>query len=86
MGFENFVYSNIYGFNPVFLISYSFVLVLLSVNTINSTVAEQNQALRQEWVVLYLCRACDILYLYNYRISIPGAGHKIRNGINAKDL
>lgn len=61
--FENFVYSNIYAFNPVFLISYSFVLVLLSINTINSTVAEQNQSLGKNGL-FFICIGLVIFFIY----------------------
>jgi hypothetical protein len=61
--FENFIYSNIYSFNPVFLISYSFVLVLLSINTINSTVAQQNQSLSKNGLFI-ICVGLVIFFIY----------------------
>ena len=61
--FENFIYSNIYAFNPAFLISYSFVIVLLSVNTINSTVAEQNQSLGKNGLFI-ICVGLVICFIY----------------------
>ncbi len=61
--FENFVYSNIYAFNPVFLISYSFALVLLSINTINSTVGEQNQSISKNGL-FFICIGIVIFFIY----------------------
>jgi hypothetical protein len=61
--FENFIYSNIYAFNPVFLICYSFVLVLLSINTINSTVAEHNQPLGKNGLFI-ICVGIVIFFVY----------------------
>lgn len=61
--FENFIYSNIFAFNPVFLISYSFLLVLLSINTINSTIARYNQALSQNGLFI-ICVAMVIFFIY----------------------
>src|SRR5579871_291867 len=40
--FENFITSSIYQFNAVYLIAYSFFLVLLSVQTINNTIVKQD--------------------------------------------
>lgn len=61
--YENFIYSNIYAFNPVFLISYSFVLVLLSINTLNSTFAQQNQVLSKNGLFI-ICVTMIILFIY----------------------
>ena len=61
--FENFIYSNIYAFNPVFLISYSFIIVLLSINTINSTVAQQNQSLSKNGLFI-ICVGLVIFFIY----------------------
>jgi hypothetical protein len=61
--FENFIYSNIYAFNPVFLISYSFVLVLLSINTINYTFAQHNQMLSKNGLFI-ICVAMAIFFIY----------------------
>ena len=61
--FENFIYSNIYVFNPVFLISYSFALVLLSINTINSTAAQQNQPLGKNGLFI-ICVGLVIFFIY----------------------
>jgi len=61
--FENFIYSNIFAFNPVFLISYSFVLVLLSINTINYTFAQHNQMLSKNGLFI-ICVAIAIFFIY----------------------
>lgn len=60
---ENFIYSDIYAFNPVFLISYSFVLVLLSINTINYTFAQHNQLLSRNGLFI-ICVAFVIFFTY----------------------
>ncbi|HKH62583.1 MAG TPA: hypothetical protein VKA49_17190 [Flavitalea sp.] len=61
--FEDFIHSSIYAFNPVFLISYSFVIVILSINTINSTVAEQNQSLNKNGL-FFICIGLVIFFIY----------------------
>jgi hypothetical protein len=61
--FENFIYSDIYAFNPVFLIFYSFVLVLLSINTINYTFAQHNQMLNKNGLFI-ICAAMIIFFIY----------------------
>lgn len=60
--YENFIYSNTYA-NPFFLISYSFVLVLLSINTINSTLAQQNQSLGKNGLFI-ICVGLVIFFIY----------------------
>ena len=60
---ENFLYSSIYVFNPVFLISYSFLLVLLSINTINYTFAQHNQHLSKNGLFI-ICVAMVIFFVY----------------------
>lgn len=60
---ENFVYSDVYSFNPVFLISYSFVLVLLSINRINFTFAQNNQILSRNGLFI-ICTAMVIFFIY----------------------
>ena len=67
--FENFIYSKIYAFNPVFLISYSFVIVLLSINTINSTVAQQNQSLAKNGLFI-ICVGLVIFFIYTIVIFL----------------
>jgi hypothetical protein len=61
--FENFVFSDIFSFNPVFLISYSFVLVLLSIGTINYTFAQYNQMLSKNGLFI-ICVAIAIFFIY----------------------
>ena len=61
--FENFIYSDIYSFNPAFLICYSFVVVLLSINTINSTLAQQNQSLSKNGLFI-ICVGLVIFFIY----------------------
>ena len=61
--YENFIYSTVYVFNPVFLISYSFFLVLLSVNAINSTFAQHNQILSKNGLFI-ICVGMLIFFIY----------------------
>lgn len=61
---ENFIVSNIYAFNPYFLISYSFVLVLLSVNTINHQVVNDHRAISKN-AMFIICVAMVIFFIYN---------------------
>lgn len=61
--FENFVYSDIYAFNPVFLISYSFVLILFGINTINYTFAQHNQMLSKNGLFI-ICVGIVIFFIY----------------------
>lgn len=74
--FENFVYSNIYAPNLVFLISYSFALVLLSINTINSTVGEQNQSIGKSGL-FFICIGIVIFFIYTIIVFLfPALGIK----------
>jgi hypothetical protein len=50
-------------FNPVFLISYSFILVLLSINTINYTFAQHNQLLSKNGLFI-ICVGMVIFFVY----------------------
>jgi hypothetical protein len=61
--FENFIYSDIFSYNPVFLIFYSFVLVLLSIHTINYTFAQSNQMLSKNGLFI-ICAAIAIFFIY----------------------
>jgi hypothetical protein len=61
--YENVIHSNIFAFNPVFLISYSFVLVLLSINRINYTFAPHNQLLNRNGLFI-ICVAMVIFFTY----------------------
>ena len=74
--FENFIYSNIYAPNLVFLISYSFALVLLSINTINSTVGEMNQSIGKSGLFL-ICIGIVIFFTYSIIVFLfPALGVK----------
>ena len=61
--YENFIYSSIYVYNSGFLIAYSFVLVLLSINTINIIVAQHNQMLYKNGQFI-ICVAMIIFFIY----------------------
>jgi len=75
--FENFIFSNIYAFNYIFLIVYSFVLVLLSINTINIIFAQHHQLLHRNGLFI-ICVAMIIFFIYTIFIflflamDIPG--------------
>lgn len=76
--FENFIYSNIYAYNPVFLISYSFALVLLSINTINYTFAQHNQMLSKNGLFI-ICVAMVIFFIYTIIVFFYGnRQHQVR--------
>lgn len=60
---ENFVFSNIYKFNPVFLITYSFLVVLLSINTINHEVVHYNRSISRNPLFI-ICVGFVIFFIY----------------------
>ncbi len=62
---ENFIVSSIYKFNPVFLIVYSFILVLLSVQTINHIIVHQNRTILSRNAMFIICVAVAIFFTYN---------------------
>ena len=62
---ENFIFSSIYKFNPVFLIAYSFILVLLSVQTINHIIVHQNRTILTRNAMFIICVAVAIFFTYN---------------------
>lgn len=67
--YENFIHSTIFAFSPGFLISFSFVLVLLSINTINSTLAQQNQSLGKNGLFI-ICVGNVIFYIYTIMVFL----------------
>jgi hypothetical protein len=60
---ENFIFSDIYAFNPVFLIAYSFLLVLLSINTINHQVVNYNRTISKNPLFI-ICVGFVIFFIY----------------------
>jgi len=60
---ENFFGSTIYSFNYVFLISYSFVLALLSIYTINTIVIKLNSSLFKNSMFI-ICVGLVIYFVY----------------------
>jgi hypothetical protein len=62
---ENLFYSSIYKFNPVFLIAKPFVLVLLSVQTINHIIVNQNRTPLSRNAMFIICVALVIYFIYN---------------------
>ncbi|MBS1565834.1 MAG: hypothetical protein JST39_15710 [Bacteroidetes bacterium] len=60
---ENFYLSNIYAFNPVFLIGYSFLLVLLSINTINHEVVHYSRSISRNPLFI-ICVGFVIFFIY----------------------
>jgi hypothetical protein len=61
---ENFVFSSIYSFNPVFLIACSFLIILLSINTINHQVVNYNRSISKNPIFI-ICVALCIYFIYN---------------------
>lgn len=61
---ENLVVSSVDKFNPVFVISYSFVLALLSISTINYVVIHQTRSLSKN-AIFIICVALSIYFIYN---------------------
>lgn len=62
---ENFVTSDVFKFNPVFLICYSFVLVLLSVQTVNHIVVNENRSPLHRNAMFIICVALVVYFIYN---------------------
>jgi len=60
---ENFIYSTIKSFNYVFLISYSFVLALFSIYTINTIVVKLNRSLFKNSMFI-ICVGMVIYFIY----------------------
>jgi len=60
---ENFIVSDITAFNPVFLISYSFLVVLLSINTINHQVVNYNRTIARNPLFI-ICVGFVIFFIY----------------------
>ena len=60
---ENFIFSNIYAFNPVFLIAYSFVIVLLSINTINHEVVNYSRSISKSSLFI-ICVGFVVFFIY----------------------
>jgi len=63
--FENFITSSIYQFNAVYLIAYSFFLVLLSVQTINNTIVKQDSWPLVKNATFIICISLIIYFIYN---------------------
>ncbi|MBC7850664.1 MAG: hypothetical protein H7Y31_13060 [Chitinophagaceae bacterium] len=63
---ENLVVSTILKFNPVYLIGYSFTIVLLSVQTINHIIVHQNQTSSLSRNAMFIiCVGLVIFFIYN---------------------
>ncbi len=62
---ENFIFSNIQAFNPVYLISCSFIIVLLSIQNINHIIVNQNQSPLTRNAMFIICVALVIYFIYN---------------------
>ena len=72
---ENFLYSSIYAFNPIFLISYSFFLVLLSVQAINKVILKQNTLPLHKNAMFIICVAMVLFFIYNvFVFTLQGMG------------
>jgi len=62
---ENLIFSNIYQFNPVYPIAKPFILVLLSVQTINHIIVNQNRSPLSRNAMFIICVALVIYFIYN---------------------
>jgi hypothetical protein len=74
---ENFIISSIYTFHTVFLISYSFIIVLLSINTINHQVVNYNRSISRN-ALFIICVAFVIFFIYTivvYTILATNKNH-----------
>lgn len=78
---ENFIFSNIYAFNPVFLIAYSFVIVLLSINTINHEVVNYSRSISKSPLFI-ICVGFVIFFIYTIIVFTILATSKNHNKIN----
>lgn len=62
---ENFVVHNLFYFNSFFLISYSFLLVLLSVQTVNYIIVNERRFALTDNPKFIICVAMIIFFIYN---------------------
>jgi len=79
---ENLVISSIYEFNPVFLIAKPFILVLLSVQTINHIIVNQNRSPLNRNSMFIICVALVIYFIYNifvYTLQAKGISKTDKN-------
>ena len=79
---ENLVISSIYKFNPVFLIAKPFILVLLSVQTINHIIVNQNRSPLNRNAMFIICVALVIYFIYNifvYTLQAKGISRTDKN-------
>jgi hypothetical protein len=63
--FENLIVQNIYHFNVIFLVCYSLLLVLLSVQAINHIIVNQSTLPLTKNAMFIICAAMIILFIYN---------------------
>ena len=74
---ENFVWSDIYSFNALFIIGCSFVLVLLSIQTINHIIVHQSRSPLSRNAIFIICVTLIIYFVYNifvYTLQAKGIG------------
>jgi len=81
-GLENFAFSDIYAFNPVFLITYSFLVVLLSINTINHEVVNYNRAINRNPLFI-ICVAFVIFFIYTIVVFTILATNRHNNAFSS---
>jgi hypothetical protein len=62
---ENLFINNIYHFNAIFLISYSFILVLLSVQTINFSIVNENRQPLTRNATFIICTGLIVFFIYD---------------------
>lgn len=73
--FENFIAENIYHFNPIFLICYSFILVLLSVQTINYIIVNEGRLPLIKNSMFIISTAMIVFFVYDifvYTLAAKG--------------
>lgn len=73
---ENLVFFQIAQFRPVFRISYSFLLVVLSINEINYLITHENRHLFKN--ARFLICLAFIIYFF-YQILFEGSLHLVKN-------
>ncbi|MFM9910332.1 MAG: hypothetical protein ACKVOW_13340 [Chitinophagaceae bacterium] len=62
---ENFIISDIYSFKPYYVLGYSLIIALLSIQTINHIIIHQNQVPLFRNAMFIICVALVIYFIYN---------------------
>ena len=84
---ENLVFSTIYQFNPVYPIAKPFILVLLSVQTINHIIVNQNRTPLSRNAMFIICVALVIYFMYNIFVyTLQAKGISSTNKVSRSPL